>query len=209
MQHHDDFLLVEAGLGRVADDEGRRHHPLLLEADVRVHPKRAGDVEREVVIIRGARRERRLRDIGNAVLPIWRRQAVPVHQGRFVEVVFERRAVALPGLGVNTPHAVGPTDMKRRRRLAVDLDHARLGAQDDRRLPGHRRPRQGCRHERRPGGGSEEFAARETGHFQSPKPRLRRWLPAIACDSITRTAPNRKPRPLGCSDSEFGLERAN
>lgn len=51
MQQDHDLLLVEARLGRIAHDQGRGEKPLLLEANVGMHPVGAGPGQGEVVIV--------------------------------------------------------------------------------------------------------------------------------------------------------------
>jgi hypothetical protein len=53
---HDHDLLLAGTVALIADDERRGHQELLLQALVRVHPERAAEAQREVVVRAAARR---------------------------------------------------------------------------------------------------------------------------------------------------------
>jgi len=55
VEHDHDFLLVEAGLGRIVNNERSGEQLLLLQPDMRVHPVRAGPRQQEVIVITRAR----------------------------------------------------------------------------------------------------------------------------------------------------------
>src|SRR5690606_35228130 len=98
VEHHHDFLDVGGGLGGIADDERRRHQKLLLQAVMGMHPVGAGPIEWKVVGVAFSGWQRRLRQIGYAVLlPGWR-QAVPMEESLLAGIVFQAHAKVTVGL---------------------------------------------------------------------------------------------------------------
>ena len=129
VQQDDHLLLVARSLGRIAHDERRRQQLLLLQPDMGVHPVGAGTREDEVVLVAAAGLERRLRQLGHAVLIARRRQAVPVHQRVLVELVDELHMEALAGVGDDAVPSVRLDQAEHIGRLAVDLYDAARGPQ--------------------------------------------------------------------------------
>ena len=66
---------------------------------MRMHPERAAEAQREVVIGAAARRNRRPGNTRHAVLPPRRRQPVPMDQARLVDAVFDPDAKGLADFG--------------------------------------------------------------------------------------------------------------
>src|SRR5882724_4606028 len=87
VEQDDHLLLVARGVRRIAHDERRRQQLLLLEPDMRVHPVGSGTGQDEIIFVVAAGLERRLRQLGHAVLIARRRQAVPVDERVFIELV--------------------------------------------------------------------------------------------------------------------------
>ena len=134
-QHHHDLLLVRP-VALVVDDERRRHQPLLLQPLMRVHPERAAEAQREVIVRAAARGNRRSGNPRHAVLPPGRRQPVPMDQARFADAVFDPDPKGLADLGREAKGPVWLLDGVDRRRPAVHLDIAPLKPQDRRRRSG-------------------------------------------------------------------------
>ena len=72
---------------------------------MRVHPERAAEAQREIVIGAAARRNWRSGNARHSVLPPRRRQAVPMDEARFVDAVLD-------------PHPKGLADFGRRGRMS-------------------------------------------------------------------------------------------
>ena len=184
-QHHDDVLLSPP-VAAVADDERRGEQFLLLQPLMRVHEERAAEAEWEVVVGAGAGCDRRRRNAGNTVLLPGRRKAVPMHQGRHVELVLDadpellshRRRQALP--------AIRLADAQARCRFPVHLEATPLNAEDRDGLGPGRRGECG-RNQRRHGGTARQHALMppEAAVQSGTANRVRSVRMMAACTSAT------------------------
>ena len=87
---------------------------------MRVHPERAAEAQREVVIGGSAGRDGRSGNAGDAVLLQGRRQAVPVDQARLADPVFDAGRETPRLSASSAPAAVGLRDAAHRSGLAID-----------------------------------------------------------------------------------------
>ena len=99
-QHNNDFLLVGLVAG-IVDDQRRGHQKLLLQSIMRMHPERAAEGERKVVLGGTAGRDRSSGQFGDAVLLPWRLEAVPVDQAWILDMVFDADVERFADFGAN------------------------------------------------------------------------------------------------------------
>ena len=131
-QQHHDFLLVGA-VALIADDERRGQKELLLQPFMRVHPERAAEGQREIVIGARPRRNGRSGNAWHPVLRPGRRQPVPMNETRFVEAVLDPDAKGLADVDEKAGYAVRLADAVDGSRLAVHHDFAWRYLEDRRR----------------------------------------------------------------------------
>jgi hypothetical protein len=95
-QHDGQVFVVGVGLVRIFDDQRARQALLLLQAEVRVIPVGSGLLEGELVVQRIAGRDRRLGDVGHAVLQVRAHEAMPVQAGGLVQAILHEDPEAIP-----------------------------------------------------------------------------------------------------------------
>src|ERR1700730_10896585 len=128
-QHNNDFLLVSLVAG-IVDDQRREYQKLLLQSIMRMHPERAPEGEREVVVGGTARRDCSSGQFGDAVLLPGRLKAVPVDQAWILDMVFDADAERFADFGANPKTSVRLLDAQYRGSFAVDLDRPPFEAQN-------------------------------------------------------------------------------
>lgn len=84
-----DYVLPAGYLAAIPDDQRRRKQKLLLKSIMRVHPIGAATAQREIVVGAASRRNCGPGNVRNAILLPRRREAMPVDQARFFDMVFD------------------------------------------------------------------------------------------------------------------------
>ena len=88
-QHDHEIFVIGLRLVRILDDQRAAQTLLLLQTEVRVVPKGARLLEVELVIKVVTRPDRRLGDVGHAVLQVGVDEAVPMQAGRLVQEILD------------------------------------------------------------------------------------------------------------------------
>ncbi len=122
----------------IPDDERRGHQPLLLQALMGVHPERAAEAQREIIIGATAWGNRGSGNARHAVLSPGRGEPVPMDEAWFVDAVFDPHAKSLADVGGEAERAAAVGS--RTPRLSCRSPRCRAAPASGRSAPRRRRP---------------------------------------------------------------------